>query len=768
MRWSGQTAVASVRTDDYQRGGRARKRVLFALGLISIMALAAVAGPAGFVGTASAANDVNSCQTITAAGEYDLTVDISQSGTCFEVASDDVVIDGQGHAIDLQGGGVAVSLPSTGTQDNVTVSDLSVENGGEPITAREATNLTVRNLDVRASSYGVRLYDTRDVTLDGVEVRDTTGSSNSSPGLSIENGTDVALRGSLLSGNDADGLDVTGSSEVTVDGLDAIDNGGLGVSVTDSADVTVTNADLARNDGGVRVSGGSGIDVRSTSVDDSDGLGVDLAATAGVTIEDVRVTGGYGGLDTDESSVTVSGLTVNNSNGWGVFALDGSVVVEDTYVGYSTTGISAASRGMITRNVTVEYNGNDGLGVSRSNQVHTNVTAIGNGQSGIQASVNGNLDNSVVKGADTYVRGNEGYGVDVLGGAGTVELDLQDATVRNNGEGELMAHRSNVLRASNVDVGDSAAANTTVDVELQQAALSSVSQPPAPPSGQASIGRYLDLEPVALPTNVAAGGSGGGQQSTSYADVTLHYTDQDVAGIDETNLSLWHYDGTWSEVSGTIDRGANTVSTNVTSFGVFAPLADAPPQQTPTPMPTATPTPTPQAGGGGSGTGGSGGSSSGDADIGVADVTIDDDGAQPGDSVPITVELQNAGDAGGTEEIVLEIGGEEADSRNVFVPAGGDRTIDFAPTFDEAGEFAVTVQGGNVGSVTVASQDTDTSEPTDPPTETATATDTPTEDDGGAPTPDGDDGGLGLVGGLAVALLALIVIGGLAYAATRE
>ena len=57
----------------------------------------------------------------------------------------------------------------------------------------------------------------------------------------------------------------------------------------------------------------------------------------------------------------------------------------------------------------------------------------------------------------------------------------------------------------------------------------------------------------------------------SPATVTLEYTDQEVAGLDESNLSIWKYNGGgWTELSNcSVNVNANTVSCEATTFSTF-------------------------------------------------------------------------------------------------------------------------------------------------------------------------------------------------------
>lgn len=57
------------------------------------------------------------------------------------------------------------------------------------------------------------------------------------------------------------------------------------------------------------------------------------------------------------------------------------------------------------------------------------------------------------------------------------------------------------------------------------------------------------------------------------ADVTLKYTDDQIAGLDEANLIVYQNDdltGAWTEITPTIDQAMNELNFNVTGFSYFA------------------------------------------------------------------------------------------------------------------------------------------------------------------------------------------------------
>ncbi len=96
--------------------------------IVGIAVLAFLLPAAG----AGAANQINSCTTVSSPGDYILTASIINSGasSCINITSSDVLLDGSGFTIggvisEIQTGGVYVYNPTTALT-NVTVRNLKV------------------------------------------------------------------------------------------------------------------------------------------------------------------------------------------------------------------------------------------------------------------------------------------------------------------------------------------------------------------------------------------------------------------------------------------------------------------------------------------------------------------------------------------------------------------------------------------------------------------------------------------------------------------
>ncbi|KAF5416400.1 MAG: hypothetical protein C5S48_03125 [Candidatus Methanogaster sp.] len=78
--------------------------------------------------------------------------------------------------------------------------------------------------------------------------------------------------------------------------------------------------------------------------------------------------------------------------------------------------------------------------------------------------------------------------------------------------------------------------------------------------GDFVIGNITDLQPYNI-------------SFTPAAQLTLNYTEEDIAGIDESNISIYRWDNSnnsWMPFSSVVNTTENTVITNITRFGTYA------------------------------------------------------------------------------------------------------------------------------------------------------------------------------------------------------
>ncbi len=154
--------------------------------------------------------------------------------------------------------------------------------------------------------------------------------------------------------------------------------------------------------------------------------------------------------------------------------------------------------------------------------------------------------------------------------------------------------------------------------------------------------------------------------------ITIHYSDDDIpAGVREEDLTLAVWDpvaGRWDELDSVVDTVNNTVTAEVTHFSTFTVLAETPPpiEVVPVILPAA---------------------------FQISQLTVAPAEVGPGDTVTISVLVENIGDVSGTLQLEFEIDGEVVASKQVTIDGRGEITVPLEVSRDAAGEYTVSVSG---------------------------------------------------------------------------
>ncbi|WP_459191145.1 right-handed parallel beta-helix repeat-containing protein [Halosimplex sp. J119] len=300
--------------------------------------------------TVESAHDrqIDSCQNITAPGRYDLTANIpaTDDGSCLRIQSDDVVIDGNGFAIEGDG-----PVSDAGSGSDATAGILI---DGADIDVFEAPfdNVTIRNVEATGWNAGVR---SDVVGLSGVSNVSIVDSAfrNNDDGVVLQGRTGT-LRNVTLTGNE-DGLRGYEAGSVTVENA-TIEGNDLGVSAADGANITLDHSTVRNNA--------------------EDGVFTSYSGIA--TIVNSTVAGnGDAGVETEMSGVILlSDATVSNNGGAGVHAV-GAV--------------------RLAENVTIADNGGAGVQIDAGTSSNfENVTVADNGAEGLLLNADATLDNVTV------------------------------------------------------------------------------------------------------------------------------------------------------------------------------------------------------------------------------------------------------------------------------------------------------------------------------------------------------------------------------------
>lgn len=271
---------------------------------VALLVAGSVLAPAAFAGSVAAAQaddpePVDGCTVIDESGSYEMTGDVGHDAaeTCIEIRADDVVLDGNGHAIEGPGpdtsgdddpyrgifvnfsdgveirnvevagwspgirtdgsevtvedsvvrdGDVGIFLEETGptTLSNVTVAD----NDGIGIDTHRTGDLQATDVTLEGNDIGLKTWDAH-----GLHVEDSRVVNNDGNGVNLHHHSDLALTDVTVSGNGGDGVEAVGTGGfqvfMTMDGGTVADNGGHGVAAIRSAHADLDGVSLEDNDG---------------------------------------------------------------------------------------------------------------------------------------------------------------------------------------------------------------------------------------------------------------------------------------------------------------------------------------------------------------------------------------------------------------------------------------------------------------------------------------------------------------------------------------
>ena len=182
------------------------------------------------------------CQTISSPGYYTLISNVTSTGTCFTIDSDNVTLDCNNYKITYSTGGVDNNLGITSQQkDNVTVKNCNVVDGNwsggtnrHGIYFYDVNNDTIQNSFVNTSN-GAAIY----VYVAGsVNVTDSTGISDSFIGMYIRNTENSTIR---------DNIATSISSQVGLNIITSSNNSFINNTVTSSWNNVVRIATVSLN-----------------------------------------------------------------------------------------------------------------------------------------------------------------------------------------------------------------------------------------------------------------------------------------------------------------------------------------------------------------------------------------------------------------------------------------------------------------------------------------------------------------------------------------
>ncbi|WP_343358203.1 hypothetical protein AAJP84_06700 [Bartonella schoenbuchensis] len=338
------------------------------------------------------------------------TIDVTESGTGFNVTGGKVVMMGtmvtvgrDGTGMSVSGGGTVEMMGTTVTGRGNTGTGVEVKGGTANVTL---TSVTMKDVDT-----GVEV-DGGKVKILGESTIDVTGSGKGiyakSGKVEMEGTTTINVTGS------GKGVMVDGSGTVMMEGTTKITVGGNGKGMyVTGGDVTMTGTTK------IEVTGvGTGMEVGGSAM--------------------VMMTGG---------SLTVKG----NGGGTGIYAKSGTLMMDGVNISKVGTGIWMEGGVLMVKDGTIEGNGNTGTGVfatGGSGNVTLEGVNISEVATGVQMEGTGTL---MVEGGTI---GFVGSGKGVYVGSSVTEATLTNVTIMGKGKGDGIYVKGGAVTMTSVNISN--------------------------------------------------------------------------------------------------------------------------------------------------------------------------------------------------------------------------------------------------------------------------------------------------------------------------
>ncbi|GAA5044811.1 right-handed parallel beta-helix repeat-containing protein [Haladaptatus pallidirubidus] len=465
----------------------------------------------------------------------------SSNDTCIEIDADDVDFDGNGHLIT---GEQVAGIPEGRPKTNAVAAD-------------NQTNVTVHNVEIGEWWY----YGVHYTNVDDGTVRDATitRTNNGVEFDASDDGTvsNVTIRDGLLSG-----VVLSETTDTTVSDVRSIENDERGIYLFHSDNNALRDVTANRNRGmgrgGVVLSDSNNNSLSNVTARENPANGIlvwngDENTMSEVTTDD----NGYG-VVIEGSQNSVTNATVTKSTNQAIRIEGADNAFRNVDASPNTGGVLLLGENQTLVNTTV---GAFGLAQARRLEIGARNSTLKNttvnGSEGTEITFNGDAANNTL--INTTIPNSEASDAIFLL-AGTTNNTLINTFV--SGEYYTNAFRS--LGNDDTTAINFSLETATISFRSRAVEIEKTQTVPPSPEGYRDIGQYVNV------TNTS---------EDSSIDLKVHYSDDDVAqaGVDESTLRIWKYDGgSWTEVPppNGVNTEANVVYANVTNFSAFAPLGE--------------------------------------------------------------------------------------------------------------------------------------------------------------------------------------------------
>jgi parallel beta-helix repeat protein len=252
-----------------------------------------------------------------------------------------------------------IGIDIRNTDAHFVIRDVCVHSGGntglfndnQGIFIRDASNGTIEISTIWDNKFGIYLFHTLDMHIEGNTISDNgyTGISlidssnaeivnndifdNRKNGIGSSQSDHSVITENDLYGNDNYGIFIDESTDVTITHNRALENGGTGIGTIDSENITIFQNDAIENGGnGLRIYSSDEIWAIENLVNSNDGVGISISGGSSsiqidgniVSNNDFSKSDGYGVSITFASKVEIIDNLIFSNNGVGVGVLQGS------------------------------------------------------------------------------------------------------------------------------------------------------------------------------------------------------------------------------------------------------------------------------------------------------------------------------------------------------------------------------------------------------------------------------------------------------------
>lgn len=276
------------------------------------------------------------CRTLSAAGYYSLSEDLSSAGSCFTIAANNVWLDCKGHAVEGTGSGTAVDMVASGV-NNASVRNCRLLGYEAAVNFSRSNNAILQGNTLSASQYGV--YGVNDNNLkvfnntflsastavflsssNNANITANNVSSAAYCGLQLVSSTSFRIASNNVS-NSGTALCLESSSSGTISGNTLALSAASGINLSSSSSNVISSNNVTQpGSSGISITGSSSNVLSSNSIHSPGAAGVSIASSTSTTLTSnyVYTPASHGFLLSSATSASLVSNRVYSPSGSGI------------------------------------------------------------------------------------------------------------------------------------------------------------------------------------------------------------------------------------------------------------------------------------------------------------------------------------------------------------------------------------------------------------------------------------------------------------------